>query len=74
MENVVFPFIAITPRSTLTQTGSSICLFSNNVSDRNVWKSLVLDENTWYHIIVYKFFVSRIVIWSYRYLLRIIIS
>ena len=44
-----YSFVAITPRSTLTQSGSTCFIYWSN---RSVWKLLVLDWNTWYHITV----------------------
>ena len=62
---------------------------ASSVGQMNVWKLLILDRNTWYHITVCNFFVLNrntwnhvtvckifvlsIVSWSYSYLLRIII-
>ena len=37
-------------------------------------KLFVLDRNTWYHMIVYKLNVLRIVTWNYNCLLKIIMS
>ena len=39
-----------------------------------VWKLVVLDKNTWYHITGYKLFVLGIVTWSYNCSEKIIIS
>ena len=59
MESVKFLFIAITPRSTLTQ--------SDNISSNYIYRSnRNVSLETWYHIIVYKLFVLRIITWSYN--------
>ena len=42
-----YSFIAITPRSTLTQSGSTCWGFIYG-SNSSVWKLFVLDRNTWY--------------------------
>ena len=47
----MYPFIAITPRSTLTEC-SSTCWDPINRSNRSVSKIFILDKNTWYHITV----------------------
>ena len=44
LRSMEYLFIAITPRSTLTQCDST-CYESN----RSIWKLLVLDRNTWDH-------------------------
>ena len=60
-------FIGITLRFTLTQSDSTykgpIC-----GSNTSAWKILVLDRNTWNHIIVYKLLVFRIVTCGYQLL------
>ena len=46
---VQLSFIAITPRSTMTRSGST-CLDPIYESNRFVWKIFVLDSNTWNHM------------------------
>ena len=51
-----YPFVAITPRSTLTLSGNtSEC--PSFQSSRSVWKLFVFKRYTWYHITVCKLFV-----------------
>ena len=46
-----YPFFAITPRSTLTRSGSP-CLCPIYGLNRSVGKLFILDRNDWYHITV----------------------
>ena len=62
-------FTAITPMSTLTQSGSTY-LAPIYWLDKSAGKLFALDRNNWYHTSACKFFV---VTWSYNCLLRIII-
>ena len=49
LECVKYLFIVITPRSTLTFSGST-CKGPIYGSNKSVWKLLVLDRNSWYNI------------------------
>ena len=49
--NAEYTFIAITPRSTVTQSCST-CEGLIYTSNRPIWKLFVFDRNTWYYITV----------------------
>ena len=50
---VKYPFIVITPRSTLSQIGSN-CWGSIYGSNKSVGRLLISNKNTWYYVIICK--------------------